>query len=292
MTDSGHASPKGLEVIQSAYTFSGPSYGNIIFVQYALFNTGSTDITNAYAGLFLDFDIDSFSLNSGGVDAGRNLVYMYNPVLTSFADTAYAGVKVMGAAIGSGGGSSVNVANLSLLHNPTDVYNGTSELTKYDFLSGNRSLPSPDSGNADYSLVVSVGPFTLSASAADTLYATFAFLASNSLAGLQAAADTAEAIFPGFDLVVNVKEIPVRSAGVHLAPRYTGGRVLLEVNLPASRNLRLEIVDPVGRRVRTVFAGRLEAGLHRFPVQGLTRGVYFLRASGEVQALRRFVVLR
>ncbi len=292
MTDSGHASPQGLEVIQSAYTFTGTNYGNIIFVQYALFNTGATDLTNAYAGLFLDFDIDQFDLNSGGVDAVRNLAYMYNAVLTNFTDTAYAGVKVMGAAMGDSGGTPVSVANLSLLHNPTYVYNGTSELTKINFLNGTTSMPTPDSGNADYSLVVSVGPFNLTAGAADTLYVTFAFLASNSLSGLQAAADTAALLFPGFEQVVDVKELPVRPVGVHLAPRYAGGQVLLEVNLPTSRNVRLEIVDPVGRRVRTVFAGRLEAGVHRFPVRGLTRGVYFLRASGEVQALRRFVVLR
>jgi len=291
MTDSGHPSPRGLEVIQSAYTFNG-NYGNIIFVQYALFNTGSTNLTNAYAGFFMDFDIDEFGLNSGGVDAGRKLAYMYNAVLTDFTDTAYAGVKVVGASLGAAGTTPVNVRNLSLLHNPTYVYNGTSELTKINFLNGTYSTPSPSNGNADYSLVVSIGPFNLTAGAADTLYATFAFLASNSLTGLQVAADTADALFSGFSPVVDVKELPVRLEGVHLAPRYVGGRVLLEVNLPASRNLRLEILDPVGRRVQTVFAGQLEAGLHRFPVDGLARGVYFLRASGDVQALRRFVVFR
>lgn len=285
MTDSGHASPKGLEVIQSAYTFSGANYGNIIMTQYAFFDRGAADINGLYAGFFMDFDIDDYSLNSGGVDASRDLVYMYNPVLVNLTDTLYVGIKFLGATGGTG------VANLSLLHNPTDVYNGTSEQTKAEFLSGTRQMPTPDSGNADYSAVLSVGPFSLTGGAADTVYVAVAFLAANSLASLQAAADTAQALFPGFGPVVNVKELPVQP-GWALAPKMRKGGVLFEVSVPRTSSVRMTILDPTGRRVREVFSGRLQKGNHRFTVQGLAQGVYFLRVDGDLQAVRRFVVLR
>jgi hypothetical protein len=79
---------------------------------------------------------------------------------------------------------------------------------------------------------------------------------------------------------------------------FTRGTVLL-LHLDASAEVDVALYDALGRRVRTVRAGRLAAGAHRLPVaaEGLAPGLYFARAvvgagRGATVATRRLVVLR
>ena len=58
----------------------------------------------------------------------------------------------------------------------------------------------------------------------------------------------------------------------------------IQFSLPQAESVRREIFDPLGRRVQTLFAGRLEAGLHQQVWQGrdetgerVASGVYFYR---------------
>ncbi len=282
--DGAFGAPRGVHAIFLGYAYQTVNQGNVIYLQYGFTNEGSTDLTGVYAGLFMDFDIDDYATNSGGVDASRNLVYEFNPVLTNFTDTAYAGVAVLTT-------SGAPVGNLSLVHNPTYVYNGTSEGDKWYFLNGTYSMTAPDSGNNDYSVVASVGPFTLSANAADTQYVVFGVVACNTLACLQQAVDSAaRAIQP----VVGVKEARARfrtpaALQVHAL---AGGRVEVALALPVEGNVRLALFDATGRRVSVLYRGRLQTGVHRMTLPArLSRGVYFLRAETPVgRVVRRLVI--
>jgi len=50
----------------------------------------------------------------------------------------------------------------------------------------------------------------------------------------------------------------------------------VNLNLPATARVSATLYDGVGRRVRRVFTGTLDAGHHRLPVGELARGLYFL----------------
>lgn len=74
--------------------------------------------------------------------------------------------------------------------------------------------------------------------------------------------------------------------------RLTG---VLSVRVHRPQPLRIEIVDPLGRRVALLTEGVRSPGLHTFPLDGRdwAPGVYFVRAIGEQQArTRAFTLLR
>lgn len=70
----------------------------------------------------------------------------------------------------------------------------------------------------------------------------------------------------------------------------------VEFAVPASQDVRLELIDVQGRPVRTLFDGSLEANARRkvrFAATGLASGTYFLRLTGEsFQASEKVTIAR
>lgn len=69
----------------------------------------------------------------------------------------------------------------------------------------------------------------------------------------------------------------------------------IAVDWPAAGDARVELLDVAGRRMRTLFAGRVSPGTARmaFPNHGLPSGVYLISARlGNEGATGRAVVLR
>ena len=251
-----------------------PNVPNAVVVRYWLTNTTSSDLTNLYAGLFLDLDIGGasyYNQNTGDVDAARNLAYL-----------TYGGVYAGALYVGSNNGTALG--NLTFLDNPTYVYNGTPDTIKYKFLSG--ELTGTAASANDYSVVVSAGPFNLSANAADTVALTFALVGGTSLTDLQDAADSLIANLP-----VSTKEVSSIS-GFSFAPVYSGGKLVIRFNLPTATNLDVNLFDVAGRKVATLHQGRMEAGNYTMSVTGnLSKGVYILKVDTDFGTYRKAVLI-
>ncbi|RKZ01554.1 MAG: hypothetical protein DRQ10_01860, partial [Candidatus Hydrothermota bacterium] len=134
------------------YCFNDPGdagYFNIVFVKYRITNNGSNPLNDLYFGWYMDLDIYNYALNGGGIDEDHRLVYM------DYDDSDYSGY--LGVMVPD---TSLNIANLSIIDNPTYVYPGFSDSIQYSFLSGSLHFPTPDS-LTDLSLIASVGPYTI-----------------------------------------------------------------------------------------------------------------------------------
>jgi poly(3-hydroxybutyrate) depolymerase len=73
------------------------------------------------------------------------------------------------------------------------------------------------------------------------------------------------------------------------------GACAMTLDWPGAGERSVELFDLAGRRVRTLFRGRVERGreVERLDPQGLEAGVFVIRArQGEAVAVRRFVLLR
>ena len=74
-----------------------------------------------------------------------------------------------------------------------------------------------------------------------------------------------------------------------------GERASVELSVPASGVVKLDLYDVSGRRVRELWKGYVSRGDKRIEVDlgGLCSGVYFLRAEvgGDVE-VRRFILVR
>jgi|GEM_PF-4748066 len=69
----------------------------------------------------------------------------------------------------------------------------------------------------------------------------------------------------------------------------------LTVDVPIEKNIRIYLLDLLGRRTRIIFEGRLSAGRHVFSIKGsnLSGGVYFLQLlSGTEANISRILLLK
>ena len=89
---------------------------------------------------------------------------------------------------------------------------------------------------------------------------------------------------------------PVATAFTEVFPNPARGAVQAQYALGAPQAVTLELIDLLGRRVRSAELGRQAAGMHDVGIDtgGLRPGLYVLRLRGDAgaEATRRVVVLR
>lgn len=78
-------------------------------------------------------------------------------------------------------------------------------------------------------------------------------------------------------------DLPARARLAQNYPNPFNSRTVLPFDLTKTQNVTLEIYDYLGRKIRTVFSGQLEAGIHELPFDGLNlaSGVYLYRLQTE-----------
>ena len=86
---------------------------------------------------------------------------------------------------------------------------------------------------------------------------------------------------PEMPVAVRAGEELKESFTLHPSPAST--EIVLGYSLAIGGHLRIEIVDPLGRRIRDVFTGAADKGLHTMtiPIAGIAPGVYFCRLRTE-----------
>lgn len=105
---------EGLRVDQAAFVYTRPEASDLLFVRYVLTNTGATPLTDAYAGIYADTDLQyqgttsapgaSLYDNLTGYDAARGLTYTYqqasrdNAAVSPALATGYAFLSTPGDA--------------------------------------------------------------------------------------------------------------------------------------------------------------------------------------------------
>jgi hypothetical protein len=96
-----------------------------------------------------------------------------------------------------------------------------------------------------------------------------------------------------------VGDTPARSALVaRNYPNPFGAGTDLEIELPATANVSIDVYDVAGRRVNDLAPGRLPAGWTRIPFRGrddsgreLASGVYFYRVTAGASTITRKMVI-
>lgn len=81
--------------------------------------------------------------------------------------------------------------------------------------------------------------------------------------------------------------------GFAALPGVIRGRTTITFGLPADGNVRLDIYNPLGQRVKTLVSGVLPAGIHEVELRpgDVGRGMFFLRLVSEHNVVARKVIL-
>ncbi len=160
-SDGSADNPLGVEIEQRSFASADPANDDYLILQYSIRNTSEDVIGGAFVGLFFDWDISLISPDDDqmGFDSVSSLYYQFDPQSQIYF-------------------SLVPLSPGSYLSHQIDnalwLYDGFSDLEKYQFLSGEmpRSLDEElmacsqaglsSSENGDWSQLVSWGPFDLS----------------------------------------------------------------------------------------------------------------------------------
>jgi hypothetical protein len=274
--------PLGIRVRQESWELATPPYADFLVLSCTLRNTSATTRSGLFAGWFLDWDLDaaSYATNQTGFDASRGLAYAWD---TGSGPDDYVGALVLtppGTTTCRGIWNDQNAPG-----NPSwGIYDGFTDAEKWEALSGGTGGAS--AGPADISQVVGTGPFTLAPG--ESVQVAFAFLGGSSLADLQAHADVARSVWQHPVDTGARRPLPLR---VQLEPSFPNPfnpetRIAFLLPQPTLVSLRVYAVS--GRLVRTLAAGRREAGPHLLLWDGrddlgrpAPSGTYFLRLAAD-----------
>ena len=270
-SDSGHASPRGLQAYQLAYAYTKPELSDFVIVEYVLKNAGSTNINDLYAAYFMDFDISQqYNSNQARIDTAYKTAYMWL--------NDYAGVVLLNPDV---------PANLSVIDNNTYVYpyQGMPDSIQIKFMDGTYHFES-SSGPNDYSIMVSAGPFDLAPG--DSQIVAFAVVGGTSDSTYLLHAAMADSVYHDSTLAaVNEATTPVaRSANLKLEANVARDDVPIKFSIVRSEKVQLNIYDASGRLVRKLLNSELPAGSYSLKWNGLDdagrpvrSGIYFVNVS-------------
>ena len=240
----------GVDILQETFTDTNPRFQNVAIVRYTLHNPTDASIDNLHVGLFFDWDLGEWWLNTVAIDAQEGITY------TKFNDGGgrdlVAGLKVItpGANVHS---RSYNWVEANALSSPHQLWDG---------LSG--GVNAPDEGNQNnWAQMVSAGPYDIPAGA-DTTVA-FAILTGETLSDLQTGAREAVELLRLMNnegpTTVTAPSAPsgltaTASGATQIdlswtAPSNTGGAAITGYRIEVSSNAGTSWTDLVGNTTTT-----------------------------------------
>ncbi len=253
--DSGSSSPLFIEIRTNILAFCSVQANHLFILEFTAVNRGVNAYDEAYLGLFLDWDIPNWTMNTGGFDMTGDLAYACS-MLPGFSWGGIASITHPFSAF-------------SLLRNEPDLYSSDwNDARKWEILTGG-IVPIQDSAATDISEIVAVGPFPLEPAVPMTI-AMAVLVAEDSLA-LRSLASQARDLYspptapPTFEEPQNLSMMRVA-----LFPNPVAPGVPLQVLLPAGEGGTVRFYNILGQQMGpsipiAAIAGNRPSALSWFP---------------------------
>jgi subtilisin family serine protease len=270
--DNLNSTPLSVTMNYRSASWADAPFDRFHIFEYTIRNTGSSTLSNLCAGIFNDWDIQTFANNKAAEDAGLKMGYVW----CTDANGLYAGTKVLTQtpfnhyAIDniSGGAGGINMF---------DGYDGSE---KYQSLSSTRSTAGGSGTGNDVIDVVGTGPFSLNPG--DSVVVAFALLAGTDLADLQNSAQQAQIKYDLLTVSIAENESAVVAAAAY--PNPANEFISIPLLLRQATSLSLEVMDATGRMVMRRNFGVRNPGeqLIQAEISGLSAGIYHYRLISEL----------
>ncbi len=274
--DNGAGSQKlDVEVHQRAYAWTIPGHTKYVIFEYVIKNTGTSALSDLYAGIFVDWDIMDYSVNKVSEDVPRKMGYAWSTENNGL----YAGTRLLTPDPWVHYGVDNDGSNGSL-----DIYTQYTTNDKYTSLSTGRS----SAGTGDVSDVNSSGPFTVNAG--DSITVAFALIAGDDLADLQENSDSAYAMYNGTTGITNKANA---NFGISIYPNPAKSFSTLSITLSEQEVVKVELCDILGRKLKILNNKQLLPGEHIFnmDVSSLEPGVYIYQVTIDEEIITKKITV-
>lgn len=283
--DSGNSARLNLDVKHNIKAFASSPDDKYVLAEYEIRNTGNAVLNGIYAGLFTDWDVDSYGTDITKYDINSRLGYVYG----KFGSTPYAGVKLLNSDVQP----LYYPLSAQVLGDPLQTGNGFSLAEKYLTLSsGIKALSlGENAGNGyDVMFVSGYGPYTIPANG--SVKVAFALLAGDNLADLQIVAASAQKKYD--ELNLKTSELP--DNGFVLEQNYPNpatDQSSIEFVIAKAGLVSLALYNSAGQAVKDLFDGSLEKGSYHISADltGLNPGIYFYQMlfDGQEKTLKMII---
>lgn len=277
-TDSSAENPIGLRISQRSYGWNNGS--KFIDVEFTIVNISGASLNDLRVGLYCDWNLsDSLSMDDiAGYDDILSLGYIQNQ-----QNGWCAGIRPLTSAASS----------YRIINTQTEVLSGLSDSTKASFM--NAGFANISSTNpADYSNLISVGPFNIAAGDSEVI--AFAFVAGESLQELHNQAYQAFWMYPGIINPIDESPTPADYSLMQNYPNPFNSSTVIDFNCESATELT--IYDVTGRLVKSfslssmgsssvVWDGMNQKG------EKVSTGIYFYRLNNQpLSAVKKMTLLK
>jgi hypothetical protein len=276
--------PLPIQIHQKAFAWSTAPFRKFVIVEYVIYNKGTSTLSNLYAGIGADWDIDgtTFKDNRAEFDATNKMGYCYY----TGTNGTYAGVKLLTKnapvnqyAIDNGSGFT-----------GVDMSDGFSGDEKFTTLSTARTIAGQAGTGNDVLQVVSTGPFSVNSN--DSIVIAFALIAGDDLSDMQSSAGNAQikydALYPN-----GINDAIAGVNNVRVFPNPTAGTSNVQIDLENTSMVELALYNVLGEKLTTLTSEKLQNGIHQFSydTNNLASGVYYynLTVNGSSKTIK-FIV--
>jgi len=286
--DSRARKPLGVLVTQESFLHDSPN-DDFVILSYILKNTSATTLSNLHVGLFMDWDIPTYSYNAGGYETDGAFVWQaYNSgtVLSRFR-----GVELLEGALSAAGAFDF----YAYYHWPPGggslLADGLSPEDKFGAMtSGFQYADINKAARQDIFSLVAAGPMTLAPDQLDTVI--FALLAAGTLEDIRNVALRADSILTDVDDSDDSHILPQDFVLHQNYPNPFNPSTVIAFDLPRRCRYRLEVINVLGQTIYAVAAdarpGRQEIAWNG---EGYASGAYFYRLTVEGHSLARKMML-
>ena len=282
------ANPLPISVKHNAYAWSTNPDRKYVIVEYIIANDGNSSLTNLYAGIFADWDIDlaTFASNRAAFDAANKMGYVYYTGTTG----TYAGIKLLTSTAPvvhyaidniSGGAGGIDM-----------LTTGFDATEKYTSLSTTRADAGTSGAGADVIDVVSTGPYTVAVG--DSIRVAFALIAGDNLADIQTSATNAQIKYDGIYGTTAITEAMNDAIDIVIYPNPAQDQSVIKLNLTEDEFVNVKITDIAGKEVDVIVNKQLAAGDYSFNYNtaGLSSGLYYYQlTAGEKKIVKKVVII-
>ncbi|MEP0547886.1 MAG: PA domain-containing protein [Rhodothermales bacterium] len=255
----------GIRVMERSYSRENDPY---VIVKLEVENISGSDISDAYLGLFADFDAGTtWDDDAAGFEQNLNLVYVFDPVEAA----PFFGLVAITAPDLSGYSTVAATADDAQL---------------WEALTSEVEI-SPDP--AQRAVVIGTGPYAIAAGT--NAVALFAFVGGTDIEDLLVTAQ-------GFFVIIDSAEATTPEGTFVLGSAYPNPfaqGTTIPFDLPTAQRVRLAVYDVLGREVAVLVDGPRPAGEQAvaFDAAALPSGVYLVRLeAGAMRLTQALTVVR
>ncbi|GAB5410197.1 MAG: hypothetical protein BalsKO_25620 [Balneolaceae bacterium] len=266
------ASLDNVEISVRTTAFNDAEVSNSLILSYTIRNTSSTlSLSEVYFGVFNDWDIGDFNNNNVFYNDQKDIL-----IIEEDGDTGKPVVAV------------TTFANTSSVLGIDNNYEGTLSPNQFSLADGfsfaekrnalKAGINNPSITNADISTVVATGPYFIPPR--ESISIGFIYSFGDTEAQLIEQIDNARtlSIIQSSSLNSNSdNEFPTSTSLFQNYPNPFNPSTTIQFHLEKRSDVKLDIYDSIGRKVRSIIDSNLLAGIHNYSISlnELSSGIYF-----------------